>query len=1154
MSWAAFNSSTDMLLYDNAIQIWEALHERCKALAYGQFPERVNKVWGGGTITSATLTTLTDDDAAWSVAPPRWVGWTVPGSPELPPDYDVILNSDDLDPAAHVRAQITGNTENELTFTSIENAVTAKWISSVGSLAGKQYVILKRNGLWWSDFWPTRPNDHPLWNGNTGAVSVTVFSYTGASGNFAGKTFSGSSGTGTIHASSGGTLVIDWQTTAPSGSFTILDGGTPVATGSVSGTVRDGLWREQADFPAGAFNGKDLLISNGKLYRINIISNTATTILFAKRSSAYNGNGFNVLANGGRGEHIRKKDYPFIWYGGVSKRHYTKKVHDELFNDAVISTVPTAAQSVTYQVDSGSGCVDFTETAFEKINLWTSVESECPPADECLAPDFIKSLHGIQAWIEEYCNRFVPKGNYHGRDGIPNYTPATLFYDLDMGRVMNTTVASDDDGEVTFNIPSNNETYHWTLFNPREEVNATGTSSATTMTFDGLAHNKPYTLVAAKGWTRKFQRRVHHIYPRSGFIPDIDSSGLSPAIVSPPTEEYPGYWEHRPASTHYCELDDHGFHADTGPAFITNVKARYRGDNWGDPVTDAVDDGEPLDATRFRDLWLGRFEKGARRTAYTEMKTGDIAYGDRKWFKQVDYDWWGYPIGTGDTVIKLHSGTATSGGSTSLTDTTKTWIPPGGSTPEISPFWNTPDNGPRFVGMMLEVDKTVNDVNGNPQTVTYHTPITGHSSYTVTFQAVGAYVIPAGPGTAQINVPSLTVSAGTVYRIKEPHRLNWFKDRKVIITKGVVSETKTITHHDQEYMWLDSNTSFAIDATCTFKIVELNPGYVYKWDGSQWVVISGSKAGNQLHPDIVKTFGKIRNDDFVGLYIFQELKAAINKLVWTTAGIGWISNEELNDYLAQVQFVFPDTWPISQGGDCDSIDEALSAKRAYLSSNWDPTSGPIPIAISGDGITPHFSIDLSASAPGRQTSNPLIATLSSITITRGYSYPQTTVPYTGFNCAIQWYCHSVINSLDPEEGITQAWEITPPTGGASWYKSHFNPTGTPLIWRKWASVGSQGPSNALVRTGTQKVGNLPLDVPTFEDLPDPIPHVPPTGDPYPAASAVATEGYHIDGALAILKWDVEGGFTYVAGSPAPLTSYGSIFGTDTPIAMDGSLE
>ena len=299
MAWPInFSSGDDVLLFSNLITLWGAAQERSWALNSATFPERVNVPWDAGTISGFAADgdnfTLTDGSKAWDVS--RWAGYTSVEAPWLPEDYDVIIDYDNLDHSKHVRAQILSNTADELTITSVKSYAEAKWIPSTASLNGKNYIIVKRDGLGWGDFWPKTPNDHQLWNGTRGpGVSVTVVGFTGLTpdGSYVGKTFDDTTGSGLILAQTADTFIVGWMATAPAGSFDIKDGATVIATATVSGTVKDGIYREQGDFAT--FTGADLVINNYP-YTIRIASlaaNTGTLITFAKQSAAFDAASFS---------------------------------------------------------------------------------------------------------------------------------------------------------------------------------------------------------------------------------------------------------------------------------------------------------------------------------------------------------------------------------------------------------------------------------------------------------------------------------------------------------------------------------------------------------------------------------------------------------------------------------------------------------------------------------------------------------------------------------------------------------------------------------------------------------------------------------------------------------------------------------------------
>lgn len=1117
MAWPVdFSAGSDVQSFENLISFWRALRERSWAIGVEWFPARNNVQWDTGTITGATSTTITDSGKAWPAA--RWVDYVNEEIPWLPRNYDVILDCDNLDHSKHVRARIISHTATTLTIETIADYVTGGWIPSVASLIGKKFAIIKRNGIGWGDRWPRFPNDREAWNtARGGAVSVSIIagSFTPA-GNYVGKTFRQGATASLIREVRGdGSLVVDWLSSSVSGAYQIDDGGTTLATGSASSTV-DGLWRGESDFPAGAFAGKDLLIYAGPLARISITSNTATTIQFSKQASAYNGNAFSIVAAGGKAWPGRAPDYPGRWYAGATADYYTRRPADPLF-DSGVSIVRMPIASLTWEVGSPPFCVVESHDVFD-VDAWSEVDEECSEPDDPKAPAFYKSLRALQVWIEENCGSFVPVDDYHGKTAIPSYTPATLFKDIGAGYVGTFTATADGDGNYTFTGigSSESEPYHWTIINPDGSVRSSGTRSGTTFFVDDTEPGATFTLIAARGWTRKYPREFRHAYSRSGFIPDIQTTEFGSSAVDPPTNEYPGTWLDRDPSEAYAESDGLGFTQDIGPAFINGTRARYRGDNWGDPSVEPhtkTEDDSP-DVRYYRDLWLGRFDVGAR-VAYDALKSGRCKIGGRQWFRQESADWWGFPIGAGQMIV--HSGAATSGSSTTLTDNTRNWIPPEAITPEMIPFWNSAANGPRFVGFMLEITKTVNDVNGDPQTVIYRTPITGHSGYTVTFQAVPAFTIAATATTAQINAPSLTVGTGDGYAIREPYRRNWFKGRSITINKpGQTAQTRTVTHHDAEYLWFDSVLPFDIDSTCTFAIDELSPGHVYQWSasGSKWVAVAGTThAANELLPAVVTAHGRIRKGDYLGP-VYAEIYAAINKLVWTRGGTDWTSRA--NPAVEEKNYGYPPEpiFEVSGDGTLENWETMLGIYESYFDG--------VSVPVEDDGYPPSYRLF-----------GVLRPTASELQAGNSFAYGRATVPNPGpipLSRAVDFYALSWIRDFNPAAGTTET--INESESGGITYIAHglttyeFDAQGTGLLYRQFAKYSTVGPTTAAI-VQSSRLGNAGYVEPAYPPAPFES-----TFDPDTSTVESYVEqkfaGYHIAQAVTVIRWNVTGGFVYVA--------------------------
>lgn len=87
----------------------------------------------------------------------------------------------------------------------------------------------------------------------------------------------------------------------------------------------------------------------------------------------------------------------------------------------------------------------------------------------------------------------------------------------------------------------------------------------------------------------------------------------------------------------------------------------------------------------------------------------------------------------------------------------------------------------------------------------------------------------------------------------------------------------------------------------------------------------------------------------------------------------------------------------------------------------------------------------------------------------------------------------------------------------------FDSNGDAVALNEWKSFQSIGPSTNETRRGNQ-FGSLSR--PSDAAEPMNVDVVPPFDTPGPA-STTSNKGYQVDDALAVIKWDVSGGFTYV---------------------------
>jgi hypothetical protein len=292
----------------------------------------------------------------------------------------------------------------------------------------------------------------------------------------------------------------------------------------------------------------------------------------------------------------------------------------------------------------------------------------------------------------------------------------------------------------------------------------------------------------------------------------------------------------------------------------------------------------------------------------------------------------------GDTVtmtfqgsLHVETGTATSGNTTSLTDTTHVTT---GSTNPLSCWWSS-----RFLGFsdpsaytdfILVISQAVasssSSSSSGTATRTWRVPITSTTS---------------GSGGVVIHfaaVTGLTVHAGDKWSITEPaYEVNKWEDRVVTLnappmmisssSSGMSSSSSgvtnvyqaKITHSDNNTIFFgqvyDSNgspTSVTLSAGWTYSIDDRRFGGTYRWDADGgldgtggWIIPTGNdvvrrgvvtpqpfQADITMNlPTIVKDYGRIMVDDIMCTEIFTEMQTAINAMIATKRDPdGWYKN------------------------------------------------------------------------------------------------------------------------------------------------------------------------------------------------------------------------------------------------------------------------
>lgn len=1177
MSWTNFppSSGDDIQGWDWLKQLWLACHERQLAVDDSNWP-RTSTVYDSGTISSITSTSMTDGTKTWASS--RWFDWTS-GADTDSVYYDVILDADNSDPRKQIHASITGSTSTVLSIGDLTDFVTQGIIASVGSLGGTQYAIIKQGGLWWNERILPWPNEWEQDKGTVGRgeyAGIVDSRSTSTDGEVQVITISGSPAGGNC------TLNLQGQTTSPiaynapanSGAGNvkgILEALSNVGSGNVSVTgSAGGPWTAHfssllSDLPKmtiesnaltggsspsiaisvsqdgpqngpqwsiNQWAGKEVLVrgDDGFVHRMTIISNTSNTVVYTTQS--WKPSGAYIIVNpGARAEIGRLSGAPFWWNGGANKTYWTHHPADNLWT----TNVPAA--SVSWSEGDGIICEDVSHKALDQ-DLWSQSDEECSEPDKSYSPDVYKTLRGIQAWIEGISIRFVEAKDYDGAMSIPHFTPATVFNSIGINSQTATATVSSGSATFSITVPGTIAVYY-TVLDPKGNVFTQGTPyddspvyTSGSMTFTGLDEfdGKSVTLVVSLGWTRDYPREFRYMYPRTMFIPNSDPGAGD--LFDPPEDVDGtgwgiGYWVTRPASTSYAEPDELGFVQETGTAFSNGDLVRHTGDNWNDPtpeqslgatpfaVTDDQPDGRPIDLYYWDRFYTGRHPKTAQ-AMIDAQKSGIATGGAKHYLADIAQNWWSDWYGGGTLIT--HSGTATGGNTTTLSDTTKA----------ADVFWVNALASSRWAGFILEVTKSG---------TTYYVPITSISGTTITFTAV----------------TGLTVAASDAYQIREPsYELNRWIGRTLTITPAGGSPFNvTITHSDDKRLYFAAQAT-AIAAGAAYKITDTPCGWVWLRSSGQWVKPTGTDArgpatfrDNQANnlPTIVRSYGRIKKGDYISRNLLTEIWKFINALRWTTEDYGWQAKGEEN-VVATLGGFFPgaDFGPASpdHSGSPWTYDEAWGDLMGRYTDGWSGPEGEYSGHYFGpdDDIAP-FAELTSYSQSGAESQTPDdYGHIQEPGYSSTFAYAKISGLPHRMSSAIDFYAFATINSIDVDEGLVKNWDCSPPHGTDSIVCGHvensFIANGTPLQYRKWAKVDSLDASNAVDRDGVSKIGTAPDHVPDWKKPADPLPYQHaclnttfPNGYDDDQALSTVTGGYFIKDKIAILKWDVDGGMTYV---------------------------
>lgn len=1105
------SGATKISEYNYVIQLWEAVRERkavidgCLSPTSGVYTyrwPRGNVAWyptGSGvsnTITSITASGFTDSGANFpsGVLDRYFARASNPAAPYLPVSFDVVIDDNvGTHPSGVVHSHIISHDDKNVVISDISDYVTSKRILSLSSLVGKNYYFVKHCGLWWSDRWPTPPNDPEEEIG-----TITEIASSGAGVNIVSSGFRDS--TKSFRSGSNGSGIYSFGYNTPSGYEAIFEG------------------------------------DDSKLHRLDIKYNNPQWIYFDP-VSGYGpdiGGRYSVVRKGRRswpgipawcGNSYDGDAQPFLWYGGTTESYWTHWPNDSL------STKDVAALDISWDVeDAGSpdGCSEESHTAFD-VDNWSSVQEDpaCSEPDDPKAPDLYKTIRSIQNMLVGMAPYFVDAADpaLTSRQ-LHNFTPATLFYRAGINAYSSTVTAVPTSNTLTIN----------TISLPRYPIDAYVTvfqASNWNMIFDGVCTLQNNTTITGAGlgggaatwvgatvrislgWTRYYPENFKYLFDKTIFIPDVETS-VDPftfesivTIKDPPESGSPGLWASRGYSGKLKEHTTLGFVSDSGSGYPNNGDftadhvSRYIGDNQADPfagVTDRyeVTDARPLGKRPDLDYW-DRFYVGMHPTAAQKVinrqKYGTTTWASGTQLKDENQNWWTDWYGGG--TLRTEVGSGTGGSSTTLTDTRKA----------TNGLWDASTG--RWTGFILEVSGV-------------RRPITSFSGTTLGFDNIGFNI---GPGWN--------------YQIREPkYELNRWKDRKARVYgfDGVVAEIP-ILYSDDNTLYLNMSpnasgvspgsgiaTTMAIASGMHYEILDPEIGTCWMWRPT---ATSGNKVNPRNHwikpptnepdprssfvqnttnwscdqkcilPYRLTNYGPMMHGDYVNITLLQELYDVINLLVWTKLSVTWTAKP-----------------------DDGTKERTIQSAIAFFQSSWADAMSNVSSTWAGG--SPQFS-----GGPTADVSSPPRAVFN------GFLELDEFGDYvdggTGANesKAVSWarvdgipaclyskmaiYLYATIDNLDTPEHST----VNPGISDEEW---HFNNNGDSVVYHQWSQVILDSAKNTVKRW-SGRVGTF--NEPTHGIEPN-LGYV--SGQPFHGQSFA---GWYAFDQVAIIKWNVAGGFEYV---------------------------
>jgi hypothetical protein len=996
MSWTIPPADgVDYRSWDFVKQFYLARRERAAAAEQARWP-RTHNVWDSGIISGISSTSVTIDGKVWDTN--RWAGFSDPDLFYAPADYDLIIDSAcPPDPRTVIHAQISSNTADTLTVADMTQNVTEGRCISLASLVSRRAYIIKRNGLWWSDRWIEFPNDNVLAHGRVSSAvngSIVATSILPANG-----------------VSLVGKDVLFWNATPTlqRGSVSSLTGSTLAFTGTTGAAVVDAE--------------------------------------------------FVVVASGGY----------FRWPApgapprpGSIRADYRGMMESYNSHDASDTLSAMDKPRVTFQSFEGHGSlscpVDPTTVTVIDKDYWTDVNEACDDPDHAYAPDINKTLRHLWVSMADDVHYFAEPIDYDNAESIPYFAIATWLNSAGINAQSVTGGTVTGGGAIPFSIsaPYTPIDIFYAVLGSDGDVIAQGETTYTG-SGDEIAggftspDNDGASIRVSLGPTRYVRRTFQRMYSKTVFIPAISDS----AIVWPPTEDDPGSYVTRAASTHYLATDSNGFVGESSlaaDAFSSGDLARFVGDNMCDP---AIEPHTPTGDTEPRIGNYERFFTGTRSAAYraslSALRSGTATAGTTQQLTNSDINWWGGDF-YGNGNVFTRTGTATGGSTTTLEDAGQSG----------SAFWD--DALRSQVGLVVTV--TLSGVE-------HKRLITSHSGTTIGF----AEALPA-------------TASGADYVIRETDaETNRYRSRTLTLAKpdpdhpgAILSDTATILGNDDTTLFF-AEVSFAVDETTTYSITaDPRCNGAWKWDGAAWIVPTGTDARvgvefssdqRKILPTCVVRYGWPRLGDYMVMLNWSQIYAAYNKLIWTLKPTSWTSRAN------------PSTPEYNNAGGGDSMQGSLADDKLNAHNNY--TVGLVPDL----AIPPTANARLSFSDGGATMGGSDDAEHS-----RAYGYMLTSV--TAADCplsyTLDWFTYGWIDSADHSGTINFG------VGNITSYS--FDANGDQVSFHRWRKFTSSA-TGSYESKRSDKFGSL--DEPNW----GPDPADPPQN---------TVNGYYVAKQAAIYKW------------------------------------